>query len=168
MLPNKVLDLRWIYVIRFWYFPNRILLMNPHCLRQISGCRSVMGSFSFVGLRFPSADSCLIQGTELWSWLHSAMKVDPKAQKFGHAMLSFLQHFQFKPDLIKAKADICIQSDRVYFIQFSSMGNDFRNTQMATGAIVCYPPHTYWACDIDDLSKKKVKFGFIPANCSIH
>ena len=52
-------------------------------------------------------------------WLHLAMKVDQKAQTFGHAIVSFFQislDFLSKLDLIKAKADICIQkSQRIFY-----------------------------------------------------
>ena len=61
-------------------------------------------------------------------WLHLAMKVDQKAQTFGHAIVSFFQislDFLSKLDLIKAKADICIQNHREYFIEFSSIVNYF-------------------------------------------
>lgn len=46
------------------------------------------------------------------------MKIDQEAQKFGHVMLSFLQHFQRKLDLIKAKADIGIQNTE--YVLFNS------------------------------------------------
>lgn len=93
ILENKAPDLRWIHLIRFWYFQNRILLMNPHYLRYILGCRSVRCSVSFAGLRFTLAESCLIQSTKTWYLIAFSNKVNPKSTNICSYCDLFLSTF---------------------------------------------------------------------------